>query len=110
MMTIDLFEMYMKKLMKDYGDCILINLVSQVKKEENCLSVFFLKLLENAQKRSDKLKSGIQYVSYDFHKETTGDKFYKISELMTLVSGLQKKFKYFHIEKQPDCKSNIKKV
>ena len=110
LMTQALFEQNLNQLLDDYGNTILINLVSQTRKEEHILSIFYLKMLELVQKKDLRLKEGIQYVSYDFHKETTGDKFHKISDLMNQVSGLQKNFKYFHVTQQSDGSSNIKKM
>jgi hypothetical protein len=65
----------------------IINLVSAQMPEENKLSIMYESLLKDLDFKN--------YVAYDFHQETKGDKFHKVSDLINQIAKYQNDFGYF---------------
>jgi hypothetical protein len=81
-MTQHLFHKHILQLVREYHNSIIINLVSKTRKIEDALSEAYLGLLSLSQKIDPRIKGGAHYCSYDFHNETTGEKYYKVQELI----------------------------
>ena len=41
------------------------------------------------------IRKRVKHIWFDFHAETSGDKFHKINELMDEISAIQNKFGFF---------------
>lgn len=52
---------------------MILNLLSETKKDEVTLSNKFFEMFEKVKTRSEDIKNSVRYKQYDFHYETQGD-------------------------------------
>lgn len=44
---------------------------------------------------NEQIKQNVKHIWFDFHAETSGDKFHKLNDLMDEIDAIQQKFGYF---------------
>ena len=114
-MTAHVFEAHLLDLLSTYRKVLLINLIRKSKVEEDQLTqvlVSLLKMVKNTNSAQQALPDGVnssvaetahrdlirqnvKHIWFDFHAETSGDKFHKINDLMDEISAIQQKFGFF---------------
>ena len=67
----------------------MINLVRKSKPDEDKLTQSLIRILQMTQLKN------VKHIWYDFHGETSGDKFHKLNDLMGEIGNVATKFGCF---------------
>jgi len=109
-------------ILSSYKKVLIVNLVRKNKPEEDKLTQSLVQLLKMVKKSKPQnnnhlsnvnaidqanglfhtnvdaneiIKQNVKHIWFDFHAETSGDKFHKLNDLMDEINAIQQKFGYF---------------